>query len=130
MMSLTGRILHIQRLSTEDGPGIRTTVFFKGCPLHCTWCHNPESISVKPQMQWLESRCIGCGICLEACSRGCLARGKDGIERDRAVCAACGKCAEACPAGAQEMLGREWDLAELLKELLKDEVYYANSGGG
>ena len=123
-------ILHTQRLSTEDGPGIRTTVFFKGCPLNCLWCHNPESISYKPQMHWMESRCIGCGICLDACPHGCLVKTKSGIARDRSRCASCGKCARECPAGAQEMLGKMVGQEELLKELLKDRVYYDKSGGG
>jgi len=123
-------VLHTQRLSTEDGPGIRTTVFFKGCPLNCLWCHNPESISYKPQMHWMESRCIGCGICLKACPRACLAKTKDGITRDRSRCASCGICAQECPAGAQEMLGKMVGQEELLKELLKDRVYYEKSGGG
>jgi pyruvate formate lyase activating enzyme len=123
-------ILHTQRLSTEDGPGIRTTVFFKGCPLNCLWCHNPESISYRPQMHWMESRCIGCGICLKACPHTCLEKTKDGITRDRSRCASCGKCAQECPAGAQEMLGKMVWQEELLKELLKDRVYYEKSGGG
>jgi len=123
-------ILHTQRLSTEDGPGIRTTVFFKGCPLKCLWCHNPESMSYRPQMHWMESRCIGCGICLKACPHGSLKKNMDGITRDRSICTSCGKCAQECPAGAQEMLGKMVGQEELLKELLKDKVYYAKSGGG
>ena len=123
-------ILHTQRLSTEDGPGIRTTVFFKGCPLSCLWCHNPESMSSKPQMHWMESRCIGCGICLKTCPGGCLTKTGDGIKRDRTRCQSCGKCAQECPAGAQEMLGKVVGQDELLKELLKDKVYYDKSGGG
>ncbi len=123
-------ILHTQRLSTEDGPGIRTTVFFKGCPLQCLWCHNPESISHRRQLHWMEIRCIGCGICIKACPNGCLVKTKDGITRDRATCKACGKCAEECPAGAQEALGKEVGLEELLSELIKDKVYYEKSGGG
>ncbi len=78
MSALTGRILHVQRFSTEDGPGLRTTVFFKGCPLRCGWCHNPESISSNPQIQWLETRCIGCDTCLTICPNGCLSRAADG----------------------------------------------------
>lgn len=123
-------ILHTQRLSTEDGPGIRTTVFFKGCPLNCLWCHNPESISCRPQMHWMESRCIGCGICLKACPHAGLAKTGDGITRDRSRCTSCGKCARECPAGAQEMLGIMVGQEELSKELLKDRVYYEKSGGG
>jgi pyruvate formate lyase activating enzyme len=123
-------ILHLQRLSTEDGPGIRTTVFFKGCPLQCEWCHNPESISHKPQVHWLETRCIGCGLCVEACSSGSLNRDDGTLKRDRSLCTACGKCAGECPAGAQELLGKEVTLEELLAELVKDRVYYDKSGGG
>jgi len=123
-------ILHTQRLSTEDGPGIRTTVFFKGCPLKCLWCHNPESISYRHQMHWMESRCIGCGICLKTCPGGCLVKTESGIKRDRSRCTSCGRCAQECPAGAQEMLGKIVGQEELLKELLKDKVYYEKSGGG
>jgi pyruvate formate lyase activating enzyme len=123
-------ILHTQRLSTEDGPGIRTTVFFKGCPLRCAWCHNPESISPLPQVHWLEVRCIGCGICLKTCTTGSLKKTEGGLVRDRSTCKACGKCADECPAGAQEMLGRQVPLEHLLSELLKDKVYYEKSGGG
>ncbi|MCX6005309.1 MAG: 4Fe-4S cluster-binding domain-containing protein, partial [Chloroflexi bacterium] len=93
----TALILHTQRLSTEDGPGIRTTVFFKGCPLRCTWCHNPESISLQPQIQWLETRCIGCGTCLKTCAQGCLSKTREGLTRARSICLVCGKCAEQCP---------------------------------
>ncbi len=123
-------ILHTQRLSTEDGPGIRTTVFFKGCPLSCSWCHNPESISARPQLHWMEVRCIGCGICIKACPHGYLVKKPEGITRNRPACLACGKCAEECPAGAQEVLGKDTGLEELLLELLKDRVYYEKSGGG
>jgi pyruvate formate lyase activating enzyme len=123
-------ILHTQRLSTEDGPGIRTTVFFKGCPLHCSWCHNPESISSRPQVHWMEVHCIGCGICLKTCPYDSLQKKEGAVVRDRSLCQACGKCVAACPAGAQEMLGRIVGLEELLSELLKDRVYYDKSGGG
>jgi pyruvate formate lyase activating enzyme len=127
----TGTILHLQRLSTEDGPGIRTTVFFKGCPLHCAWCHNPESISPRPQAQWLSARCIGCESCVGVCPQHGLARAADGrIARDRARCTACGACAEECPGGAMELLGTKMDAGALVKELLKDRAYFDKSGGG
>jgi len=125
-----GRILHLQRLSTEDGPGIRTTVFFKGCPLHCAWCHNPESISPRPEVQWLEARCIGCHTCLNACPIGALEAGPEGIRIDRGRCSGCGICAEACPGGALELLGRTVTVDGLAAELLKDRAYYQASGGG
>jgi len=126
----SGRILHLQRLSTEDGPGIRTTVFFKGCPLHCAWCHNPESLSPDLQMQWFPVRCIGCQTCVKTCPNGCLRMTPAGLVIDRARCEACGKCAEACPSGALEALGRTVSVAELLAELSKDRAYYDKSGGG
>ena len=129
-MTSEGRVLEIQRLSTEDGPGIRTTVFLKGCPLRCGWCHNPESISFQPQLQWLSVRCIGCENCVKACPDDCLSRTDARIMIDRACCTSCGKCVEACPSGALEMLGTDMKLDKLLAELLKDRVYYEKSGGG
>jgi pyruvate formate lyase activating enzyme len=132
MTPLTGRILHLQRLSTEDGPGLRTTVFFKGCPLHCAWCHNPESIAIKPQTQWFAVRCLGCNTCLEACPNNCLTRTEAGLVIDRLRCQGSGACAEACPSGAIELLGKTMTVDELLSELLKDRAYFevpAFSGG-
>jgi pyruvate formate lyase activating enzyme len=130
MSPLTGRILHLQRLSTEDGPGIRTTVFFKGCPLRCAWCHNPESLSRELQIQWFASRCLGCETCLAACPDHLLRRTQAGLVIDRECCQGCGKCAEACPAGAIELLGRTVTVDELLGVLRKDRAYYDASGGG
>ena len=126
----TGRILHFQRLSTEDGPGIRTTVFFKGCPLHCAWCHNPESISLQSQTQWFAVRCIGCKTCLEVCPNGCISLSGDSLVFDQTKCVACGKCVEACPSGARELLGRTMTVEETLAELIKDRAFYEKSGGG
>lgn len=127
---LAGLVLHLQRLSTEDGPGIRTTVFFKGCSLRCGWCHNPESIALRPQVQWLENRCIGCDTCLAVCPDHCLSRTAAGVVIDRACCAGCGTCARECPANALELLGTRVGIDELVSELVKDRVYYAKSGGG
>lgn len=126
----TGRILHLQRLSTEDGPGIRTTVFFKGCPLRCAWCHNPESLSSRLQTQWFSVRCIGCQTCVKTCPNGCLTMTDNSLVIDRDRCEACGKCAAACPSGALEALGKTVTVEELLAELLKDRAYYEKSGGG
>ena len=128
---ITGRVLEIQRMSTEDGPGIRTTVFMKGCPLNCSWCHNPESISHSPQVQWIASRCIGCRMCEHICPRQALTIGDGGeiiISRD--LCRGCGTCVEACPTTALELLGRMWTVEELLSELLKDLSYFKKSKGG
>lgn len=125
-----GRILHLQRLSTEDGPGIRTTVFFKGCPLACQWCHNPESIATHPQVQWLENRCIACLTCLDFCPQGGLQMTDDGLHIDWDRCQGCGSCAEACPANALELLGTTITVDELVKEVVKDRTYFETSSGG
>ncbi len=127
---LQGMILHLQRLSTEDGPGIRTTVFFKGCPLRCVWCHNPESLSPDPQLQWLENSCIRCHTCLKACPHGCLSDSGPGIVIDRRRCQGCGTCAGECPSNALELLGKRVGVEDLLAELVKDRAFYAASVGG
>ncbi len=128
--NLTGTILNLQRLSTEDGPGLRTTVFFKGCPLSCAWCHNPESISREPELHWLENRCIGCGTCVQTCPVGALERTDDGLIIHRNICNLCGDCAEACPSNALEVLGKFINVNELAAELVKDKPYFEKSGGG
>jgi pyruvate formate lyase activating enzyme len=125
-----GTILEIIRMSTEDGPGLRTTVFFKGCPLTCDWCHNPESISPKPQIQWIGTNCIGCGICVDTCPEKALDKTKNGIKIKRTLCNGCGECAKECPTTAMELLGKKWKVGELADELVKDRVYFEQSGGG
>jgi len=123
-------ILQIQRMSTEDGPGIRTTVFFKGCSLACTWCQNPESIIMKPQLQWVGTRCIGCRTCIALCPEGALSLDQEGMTIDRQLCSDCGVCSEKCPSTAMELLGTEWTLDDLVREVEKDRVYFEKSGGG
>jgi len=123
-------ILNIQRMSTEDGPGIRTTVFFKGCPLSCTWCHNPESIDRAPRVIWQEQRCIGCRTCDTICEHGGLSPSPSGPRLDPAACRLCGACTDACPGGALERLGAEWEVEELAAEVAKDRAYFEESGGG
>ena len=123
-------ILEIQRMSTEDGPGIRTTIFFKGCSLKCGWCHNPESISPHPQGHWIANQCIGCQTCLEVCPEEALSF-ESGCNRiDRDLCTGCGLCAAECPTTALELLGRQWVLTDLVAEVIKDRAYFEKSGGG
>lgn len=128
--SIEARIFNIQRFSTEDGPGIRTTVFFKGCPLNCSWCHNPEGISKEFEIVWQESRCIGCDDCLLNCPNGAVKRTPSGLETDRTKCDACGKCVDVCPTNARERIGRMISVDDLLGEVEKDRVFYETSGGG
>ncbi len=126
----TATILEIVRMSTEDGPGIRTTVFFKGCTLNCAWCHNPESISIHPQLQWVGSRCIGCKTCLSVCRENALTLSEAGMQINRACCTGCGECAEECPGTALELMGKNWLMDDLVVEVIKDRAYFGTSGGG
>ena len=126
----SGIIFDIQKFSIHDGPGIRTTVFFKGCPLRCLWCHNPESQKHTREIFFTPAKCIGCGNCLSACPAGCHTF-EDTIHcYDRSRCATCGKCTDQCFAGALETAGREAAVEEVIAEVLKDKVFYDNSGGG
>jgi pyruvate formate lyase activating enzyme len=129
-VAATGIVFNIQRFSTEDGPGIRTTVFLKGCPLRCAWCHNPEGLSPRPELVWYEVRCIGVRDCIGACPEDVLALTPEGMYIDRERCIACGACAEACPAAALEVIGREWTAEEVFAEVKKDVTFYETSSGG
>lgn len=127
---MTGRVFNIQRFSIHDGPGIRTTVFLKGCTLRCAWCHNPESISPERELACFPNKCIRCGHCVEACETGAM-RLEDGKRvHDRSLCRVCGRCAEACYAEAIVMEGREVTAGEVVAEVLKDKPFYDTSSGG
>ena len=125
-----GFIFNIQRFSTEDGPGIRTTVFFKQCPLKCVWCHNPESILKKRQLEWLKHKCIGCNTCIDICSYKALSFSENGLNIDRKICISCGECSDECPSTALHMWGEYKNLNDLFYEIQKDKVYYNQSKGG
>ncbi len=124
-----GLVFNIMRFSLHDGPGIRTTVFLKGCALHCSWCHNPESQSRMPEILFLGERCIHCGECVLTCPHGALDAGQQYLHHAE-LCQLCGECVAACPSGARQLAGRRMTVAEVLTELLKDEVFYEESGGG
>jgi pyruvate formate lyase activating enzyme len=129
---IKGLVFNVQRFSTHDGPGIRTTVFLKGCPLACRWCHNPEGMSSAPELLTHPSRCMECNACVDACPHGYAVPatiGK-GIIPGIPSCDACGDCVEACPTGAREIAGRELKIAELLETVSRDRVFYEESGGG
>ncbi len=127
---MQGTIFNIQRYSIHDGPGIRTAVFFKGCPLSCWWCHNPEGLDTKPQPMIWPQRCMFCGDCVQACPRQAVIVNEDGPTINLRRCRACGRCAEVCPTQAIEMVGRRLTVAELMLEVEKDRVFYDQSGGG
>jgi pyruvate formate lyase activating enzyme len=128
----TGLVSHIQKYSLHDGPGIRTTIFFKGCPLQCAWCHNPENISAQPQVLVMKERCVRCGACRAVCPQN-NASAPNGAPMDAPKpfhCLACGACVEACPTGARTLVGRRLGLQNLLQEILTDRIFYDDSKGG
>jgi len=141
MDSLSGTIFDIKKYAIHDGPGIRTTVFFQGCPLSCWWCHNPEGRSFSPVLLYRANRCVTCGTCVETCSQNAIKLSPSPIERrevgdgkvvttDRAKCDVCGECAEICYPGAREVSGREMTIIEVLAEIERDVPFYDQSGGG
>ena len=126
----SGMVFNIQKYSVQDGPGIRSTVFLKGCPLCCQWCHNPESISPRREIIVIENRCIACGECRMVCPFGEEIAGQGALPARPDECTLCGACVEACPTGARQMIGRTLTVAEVMAETVKDRIFYEDSGGG
>ena len=127
---MNGTIFNIQKFCTNDGPGIRTTVFFKGCPLHCAWCHNPESHSVSCEMLFDAEKCTGCRKCVTVCKNNAHTF-ENGLHiYNRNKCDKCGNCADTCYQNALEEAGKSVSADEVLDDVLKDRVFYDNSGGG
>ncbi len=129
-MAVKGLITDVKRYAIHDGPGIRTTVFFKGCPLNCLWCHNPECISPGKDLMYFEYKCISCGLCVKTCPERALKLAVKGIKIDYQLCNYCEKCSEICPTGAMEIKGRFYSVQDLLEEIEKDLLFYDSSEGG
>ena len=125
-----GTVFNIQRFSVQDGPGIRTTVFVKGCPLQCPWCSNPESINPYPEVAHISAVCKQCGTCKANCEMEAISFAEKGIKIDRDKCNNCGKCVDVCPHGAIKMFGQEMSVQEVHDEIVKDKLYYHRSDGG
>ena len=126
----TGTIFNIQKFCVNDGPGIRTTIFFKGCPLRCVWCHNPESKKAAPEVFYNASKCVKCGKCMAKCETCAHTFSEESHTYNREKCIVCGKCCDACPTEALEVAGYTITAEEAIKNVLKDKIFYDNSGGG
>lgn len=125
-----GTVFNIQKFSINDGPGIRTTVFMKGCPLRCLWCHNPESKHTYREIMYDAAKCAGCGKCFDVCEKKAHNVNDNLHILDRTLCKGCGECAEACVFGALEAVGKEMSAEEVIDEVLRDKIFYETSGGG
>jgi pyruvate formate lyase activating enzyme len=127
---LKGMVFDVKKFSIHDGPGIRTTVFLKGCPLSCWWCHNPESQIMEPQFVFWDKRCIRCGACVEVCPQDAVCANADGVSTDVEKCVCCGACVDVCYAEAREVVGREMTVPQVMTQIEQDIPFYDQSGGG
>jgi pyruvate formate lyase activating enzyme len=125
-----GFVFDVKRYATDDGPGIRSTVFFKGCLLRCSWCHNPESQNLKPELMYKRTRCKGSAECIKSCPKNAISKSAQYVSINRKLCNSCGKCALACPSDALVLVGRATRADDILKEIEKDVTFYDESGGG
>ena len=123
-------ITDIQRFSVHDGPGIRTVIFFKGCPLQCIWCQNPETQSFEPDLSVNTAQCIGCGYCVKICKAGAIKLEKGNLSLDRTKCTKCFQCVKVCCTGARKQIGQWMTAKDILSAVMRDKVYYKNSNGG
>ena len=128
-MKTKGIVFDIQRFSLHDGPGVRTLVFLKGCPLRCKWCHNPEGLLPTPQLMYKQKKCIGCGDCIKVCPTNAHFMENDFHGYNRELCINCGLCAEVCCSEALTMSGKEMTVDEVLNQVMRDSVYYKDQGG-
>ena len=131
-MAIKGNVLKIARFALHDGPGIRTVIFMKGCPLRCGWCSTPESQKLSPEMEYFVNKCLRCARCVDACPAGAISIISGGeVSTDRALCINCDfQCAEVCPTGARKIAGEEMTVGQVMAEVERDTIFYANSGGG
>lgn len=125
-----GIVFDIEPYAIHDGPGIRTTVYLKGCLLSCPWCHNPEGLAPEPEIVWWKARCIRCFDCIRVCPPQAITELPDALSLDLDKCDLCGKCVEVCPSGAWEIIGKAMSVADVMREVEKDRVFYEESGGG
>ena len=130
VLKTAGLLFDVKRFAIHDGPGIRTTVFFKGCPLSCAWCHNPESQHAAPELLLWRERCLSCGACIEACPQGAIRWEGGTTVTERGRCTGCGACVHVCRVEARSLVGTEWTVDAVMCEIEKDVLFYDESGGG